>query len=120
MAKPKKEQRKTQNQALPLKQTPTNHLNESSPSYVDIIMFILSTTRLARVQPTLCTISPPLAMNSANTNLEKNEMLCMRSKLGFFTRYTCKYLNNYTQPLCQDLQSKSEFSQRDHYKITSK
>jgi hypothetical protein len=27
----------------------------------------------------------------------------MRSKLGFFTRYTSRYLSNYTQPLCQDL-----------------
>jgi hypothetical protein len=29
-----------------------------------------------------------LTMNSSNTNCEKHEMLCMRSKLGCFTRYT--------------------------------
>jgi hypothetical protein len=29
----------------------------------------------------LCTYSPPLAMNSSNTNQEKNEMLCMRFKI---------------------------------------
>jgi hypothetical protein len=50
----------------------------------------------------------------------KNEMLCMRSKLGCFTRYTSKYLSSYTQPLCQDLQNKSESSQRDHKEITNK
>jgi hypothetical protein len=55
------------------------------------------------VLPTLCTFSPPLAMNSSNKIREKHEMLCMRSKLGCFTRYTSKYLSNYTQPLCQDL-----------------
>jgi hypothetical protein len=118
-AKPKKEQRKAQNQP-PLKQTPPNHLNARCPPYIHIIMFLLSTTHLARVQPTLCTISPPLAMNSSNTNREKNGMLYMRSKLGCFTRYASKYLSNYTQSLCQDLQNKSESSQRDHDKITSK
>jgi hypothetical protein len=30
-------------------------------------MFLLSSTRLARVLPTLCPYSPPLAMNSSNT-----------------------------------------------------
>jgi hypothetical protein len=29
------------------------------------------------------------------------------------------YLSNYTQPLCQDLQNKSESSQTDHKEITS-
>jgi hypothetical protein len=38
-------------------------------------------------------------MNSSNTNREKHEMLCMRSKLWYFTRYTSRYLSNYTQPL---------------------
>jgi hypothetical protein len=47
-----------------------------------------------------------LAMNSSNTIQEKNEMLCMRLKLGCFTGYTIKYLSNYTQPLCQDLQKR--------------
>jgi hypothetical protein len=44
-------------------------------------MLLLSTTLLARVQPTLCPYSPPLPMNSSNTNQEKNEMLYMRSKI---------------------------------------
>jgi hypothetical protein len=35
-------------------------------------------------------------MNSSNTNREKKEMIYMRSKLGYFTRYTSKYLSNYT------------------------
>jgi hypothetical protein len=38
----------------------------------------------------------PSTMNSSNRNREKKEMLCMRSKLGCFTRYTSKYLSNYT------------------------
>jgi uncharacterized protein YchJ len=46
-----------------------------------------------------------LAMNSSNTNQERHEMLCMRSKLECFTRYMSRYLINYTQPLCQDLQT---------------
>jgi hypothetical protein len=44
-------------------------------------MLLLSTTLLARVQPSLCPYSSPLTMNSSNTNREKNEMLCMRSKI---------------------------------------
>jgi hypothetical protein len=41
--------RKAQTQKLPLKLTPSNTLNASSPPYIDIIMFLLSTTRLERV-----------------------------------------------------------------------
>jgi hypothetical protein len=37
-------------------------------------------------------------------NPREHEMLCMRSKLWCFTRYTSKCLSNYTQSLCQDLQ----------------
>jgi hypothetical protein len=101
-------------------QTPPNNLNPSSPPLIYIIVFLLSTTRLGRVQPTLCIISPPLVMNSSNTFRKKNEMVCMRSKLGYFTRYTSKYLSNYTQSLCQDLQNKSESAQGDNKEITSK
>jgi hypothetical protein len=43
-------------------------------------------------------------MNSSNTNGEKNETLCMRSKLGCFTKYPVMYLSNYAQSLCQDMQ----------------
>jgi hypothetical protein len=83
-------------------------------------MFLLSTTWLARVLPTLCTIAPPLTMNSSNTIREKNEMLHMRSKLWCFTRYTSKYLSNYTQPLCKYLQTQEWIlSQGDHKEITS-
>jgi hypothetical protein len=60
--------RKSQTQKLPMNQTPPTTLNATSPPYVDIIMLLLSTTQLARVQPTLCTISPPLVINSSNTN----------------------------------------------------
>jgi hypothetical protein len=94
--KPSKKQRKALTQKLP------RHSMLALP--LDIIMFLLSTNQLARVLPTLCTFSTPLVMNSSNTIWEKHEMLCMRSKLGCFTRYTSRYLSNYTQPLCQDLQ----------------
>jgi hypothetical protein len=127
----KEKLRKTQNQNRTSKKssnakssqtskTPPNTLHVISPSYIDIIMFLLSTTRLARVQPTLWTYSLPLAMNSSNTNWEKKEMLCMRSKLGCFTRYASKYLSNYTPSSYQDLRNKSESSQGHQYKITSK
>jgi hypothetical protein len=57
----------------------------------------------------------PFTMNSSNTIWEKNEMLCMRSKLGCFTRYTSEDLSNYTQPLCQDLQKQVLIlTKRDH------
>jgi hypothetical protein len=65
--------KKYPNSKLHLKQTPPNTLNASSPPYVKFIIFLLSTTQLARVLPTLCTFSPPLAMNTSNTNREKHE-----------------------------------------------
>jgi hypothetical protein len=99
----KKELRKAQNHKTPPEIRSPNILNADSPPKIDIIMFLLSITRLARVELTLCTISPPLTMNSLNTIREKNEMICMRSKLGCFTRYTNMYVSNYTQLLCQDL-----------------
>jgi hypothetical protein len=34
-------------------------------------------------------------------------MLCMRSKLGHFTRYTSKYLSNYTQHYTKTCKNKS-------------
>jgi PhoPQ-activated pathogenicity-related protein len=43
-----KKTKKAQNQKIPLKSTPHNTLNSSSPTYLDIIMFLLSTTRLAK------------------------------------------------------------------------
>jgi hypothetical protein len=42
----KAQNRKTQNS--PLKSTPPNTLNASSPAEIDIVMFFLSTTRLAK------------------------------------------------------------------------
>jgi hypothetical protein len=86
-----KKSSKSKNSKLPLKQLPLTVSMEALP------LFLLSTTRLARVQPTLCTISPPLAMNSSNTIQEKNEMQCMRLKLGCFTRYTSNYTQHYTK-----------------------
>jgi hypothetical protein len=55
-------------------------------------------------------ILSPLSINSSNTNREKKDMLCMRSKLWCFTRYINKYLNNYTPSSYQDLQNKNESS----------
>jgi hypothetical protein len=69
---------------------------------------------------TLCTISPPLAMNSSNTNWEKNEMLYMRLKLRCFTRYTGKYLRNYTQhyaKTCKTRVNPHKRPQRDNKQV---
>jgi hypothetical protein len=52
--------KKFTNSKTPPESTPSNTLNTSSPSYIDIIMLHLSTTLLARVQPTLCPILSPL------------------------------------------------------------
>jgi hypothetical protein len=61
--------------------TPPNTLNVSSPPKIGIIMFLLSTTLLAKSSTNFVSILPPLTMNSSNTNWEKNEMLRMRSKI---------------------------------------
>jgi hypothetical protein len=58
--KSSKTQKSHKTQKLPLNQILPNTLNASSPPSLDIIMFLLSTTRLARVLLALCTISPPL------------------------------------------------------------
>jgi hypothetical protein len=50
-----------------------------------------------------------LAINSSNTNREKNEMLYMRSKIKVLHK-AYKYLSNYTPSTCQDMQNKSESS----------
>jgi hypothetical protein len=42
-----KEKLKLKNSKLPLKSTPPNTFNAISPLYIDIIMFLLSTIRLA-------------------------------------------------------------------------
>jgi hypothetical protein len=99
-SKSKKKQRKTQTQNSPL-----TLLMQALPLGRIYHVCSLNHQVSKRVLPTLCIFSPPLAMNSSNTNREKHEMLCMRSKLGCFTRHTSRYLNNCTQPLCQDLQT---------------
>jgi hypothetical protein len=61
-----------------------------------------------------------LAMNSSNTNQEKNEMLCMRFKTRVLHKAYKQVFKQLYTPLCQDLQNKSESSQREHNRITSK
>jgi hypothetical protein len=48
MASQQKEQRKAQNHKTRRETTPPNMLNASSPLYIGIIMFLLSSTRLAK------------------------------------------------------------------------
>jgi hypothetical protein len=100
----KEKAKKSSNSTLPLKQTTPNTQCKLSTLGRIYHVSSLNHSISKRVLPTLCTFSPPLAMNSSNTNREKHEMLCMRTKLRCFTRYTSRYLSNYTQPLCQDLQ----------------
>jgi hypothetical protein len=95
--KPKKKQREAQAQTLP------NTQCKLSPLCRIYHISFLNHSVSKRVLLTLCTFSPPLTMNSSNRNWEKHEMLCMRSKLGCFTRYISRYVSNYTQPLCHDL-----------------
>jgi hypothetical protein len=85
-----------------------------------LLSLLLSTTRFARVQPTLCPYSPPLAMNSSNTIREKNEMLCMRFKIKLLHKAYKQVFKQLCPSSCQDMQNKSESSQRDHNRITSK
>jgi hypothetical protein len=53
---------------------------------------------------TLCTISPPLAMNSSNTNQEKNKILYMRFKISVLHKAYKQVFKELYTPLCQDLQ----------------
>jgi hypothetical protein len=53
-------------------------------------------------------------MNSSNTIWEKHEMLCMRSKLGCFTRYISRFKQLYSTIMPRLAETKSESSQRDH------
>jgi hypothetical protein len=98
-SKSKKKQRKTQTQNSPL-----TLLMQALPLGRIYHVCSLNHQVSKRVLPTLCIFSPPLAMNSSNTNREKHEMLCMRSKLGCFTDYTNKYFSNYTQQDAKTLQ----------------
>jgi hypothetical protein len=102
--KQKKKAKKSSNSKLPPEINSPNTLNVSSTPYVEFIIFFLSITRLAKKFYQLCTHSLPLAMNLSNTNWEKHEMLCMRSKLGCFTYYINKYFSNYTQQDAKTLQ----------------
>jgi hypothetical protein len=59
-------------------------------------------------------------MNSSNTNPEKNEMLCMRIKIRVLHKaYKHIFEQLYPSPF-QDLQNKSESTQRDHNRIINK
>jgi hypothetical protein len=117
----KGELRKAQNHKTPPKTTFPNTLNTSSPPYIDIILFLFSTTRLAKSSINFVPIlSPPLAMNSSNTNREKNEMLCMRFKIRVLHKVYKQVFKQLCTPLYQDLQNKSESSQGDNNRITRK
>jgi hypothetical protein len=77
--KPKKKAKKSSNSKLPLKQTLPNTLNADPPPLGRIYhVSSLNHPVSKRVLPTLCIFSPPLAMNSSNTNQKKHEILCMR------------------------------------------
>jgi hypothetical protein len=97
--KPKEKAKKSSNSKLPL-----HSQYKLSPLGRIYYVFSLNHPVSKRVIPTLCTFSPSLAMNSSNTNREKHEMICMRSKLGCFTDYINKYFSNYTQQDAKTLQ----------------
>jgi hypothetical protein len=59
-------------------------------------------------------------MNSSNTNQEKNEMLCMRIKIRVLHKAYTHVFEQLYPSSCQDLQNKSESTQRDHNRITNK
>jgi hypothetical protein len=42
-------------------------------------------------------------MNSSNTNQEKNEMLCMRFRIGVLHKAYKQVFKQLCTPLCQDL-----------------
>jgi hypothetical protein len=82
-------------------------------------MFLLSGTRLARVQPTLCTLSP-----FGNELIEHNPReewdAMYEIKIRVLHKVHKQVFKQLYSSLCQDLQDKSESPQRDHKKITGK
>jgi hypothetical protein len=59
-------------------------------------------------------------MNSSNTNKEKNEMLCMRIKIKVLHKAYKHVFEQLYPSSCQDLKNKSESTEGDHHRITSK
>jgi hypothetical protein len=61
-----------------------------------------------------------LTMNSSNTNREKNDMLCMRIKIRVLHKAYKQVFKQLYTPLCQNMQNKTESSQGEHNRITTK
>jgi hypothetical protein len=83
-------------------------------------MFFLSTTRLARVLPTLRTISPPFGNQLIKHKPREEWDVLHEIKIRVLHKAYKQVFKQLYTSLCQDMQNKSESSQRDQYKITSK
>jgi hypothetical protein len=110
-SKPKqKEQKKLKlkNSKLPLQSTPPNTLNASSPPYIDIIMFLLSTTQLAKSSTNFVHILSPFGNELIRHKLREEWDSMHEIKIRVLHK-AYKHVFKQLYPWsCQDLQNKSE------------
>jgi hypothetical protein len=71
-------------------------------------MFLLSTTRLARVQPTLCTLLSPFGNELIKYNPREERDAMHEIKIRVLHKVYKQVFKQLYPSLCQDLQNKSE------------
>jgi hypothetical protein len=83
-------------------------------------MFLLSTTQLAKRTTNFVPILSPFGNELIKHKLREERDAMHKIQNWDASQGICMYLSNYTPSTYQDLQNKSESSQGDHNRITSK